>query len=86
MRWQLEAGSFTAFVVQDGKPLAREDAGSDVRFDASGHSYVVVDAPREYELVMNTRFGSHDLQLHPVQAGLGVYEFDFESCEIGAGT
>jgi thiol-disulfide isomerase/thioredoxin len=72
------------FVTQDGPPLARTDAGRDVRFDAQGRSFVVVDAPREYELVMNKHFGQHDLELLPEHPGLGVYTFDFEACEVGA--
>lgn len=68
------------FVLQDGKPLGREDAGPDIRYDG-GRSYVIVDSPREYDLVKNRRFGHHDLELRPV-GGLGVYTFDFESCAV----
>jgi hypothetical protein len=74
----------TAFVKQDGAPLPRTDAGRDVRFDSNGLSYIVIDAPREYELVMNKHFGQHDLELLPERPGLGVYTFDFEACEVGA--
>jgi len=80
-----EAGKpITVYVEQDGKPLAQQDAGSDVRYDADRRSFVTVDAPRAYELVMNRHFGHHDLTLRPVEYGLGVYTFDFESCEVGA--
>ena len=74
----------TLYVDQDGKPLARQDAGNDIHFDADGLAYVVVDVPRAYELVMNRHFGHHDLRLRPVGYGLGVYTFAFESCEVGA--
>jgi len=73
-----------ANVLQDGKPLARQDAGTDVRYDSRGNSYVTVDAPRAYELVMNKRYGAHELRLQPDGLGLGIYSFDFESCEAGA--
>lgn len=80
-----EAGdAVTVFVDQDGEPVAREDAGKDLRYNAAGHSYLTVDAPREYDIVMNRHFGHHDLRLRPVQYGLGVYTFDYESCEVGA--
>jgi hypothetical protein len=69
-------------LTQDGKPLPRADAGKDVRYDASGTSYVTVDAARAYDLVMNARFGSHELRLLPDRSGLGLYSFDFESCEV----
>jgi thiol-disulfide isomerase/thioredoxin len=74
----------TAFVKQDGEPLAKEDAGTDIRYDDSGRSYVDVDSPREYDLVRGRHFGTHDLELLPAQYGLGVYTFDFEACEVGA--
>jgi thiol-disulfide isomerase/thioredoxin len=69
-------------VTQDGKPLPKDDAGTDVRYDPSGTSYVTVDASRAYDIVTNAKFGSHDLRLAPQGFGLGVYSFAFESCEI----
>lgn len=77
-----EQGAVRVNVMQDGKPLAREDAGPDIRYDASGVSYVNVDAARAYDLVMNARFGSHELRLQPQHYGLALYSFDFESCEV----
>ena len=80
-----EAGKpITVYVDQDGKPLGRQDAGADIRYDSAGHAYVLVDAPRAYEVVMNRHYGHHDLRLRPVEYGLGVYTFAFESCEVGA--
>jgi len=79
-----EAGKpVTVYVKHDGKPLAKEDAGTDILYDDSGRAYVDVDSPREYDLVRNRHYGAHDLELHPVQYGLGVYTFDFEACEVG---
>ena len=69
-------------VTQDGQPLPHEDAGSDIHYDASGVSYVDVDASRSYHLVENKTFGTHDLHLSPQAYGLGVYDLDFESCEV----
>jgi len=77
-------GAIPLFVLQDGAPLARSDAGADVQFDAAGRAFVLVDQAREYDLVMNKHFGHHDLELRPSHAGLGVYTFDFEACEVGA--
>ncbi|MDQ6768052.1 MAG: redoxin family protein [Candidatus Eremiobacteraeota bacterium] len=74
----------TVYIDQDGKPLRQQDAGSDVTFDSAGRAFVVVDAPRAYQLVMNRHFGHHDLRLRPVEYGLAVYTFAFESCEVGA--
>ncbi len=68
-------------VTQDGAPIAKRDAGSDIHYDADGTSYVTVSASRAYELAMNAKMGFHDLRLTPKLAGLGVYSFAFESCE-----
>jgi len=71
-------------VLQDGAPLTAQDAGADIRFDPKGRSYLRVDAPREYDVVMNKHFAQHDLELLPQHPGLGAYTFDFEACEVGA--
>ncbi len=75
-------GAIRVNVTQDGKSLAKEDAGKDVRYDERGRSYVTVDAARAYDVVMNARFGTHDLKLSPASSGLGIYDFAFESCEV----
>jgi thiol-disulfide isomerase/thioredoxin len=69
-------------VEEDGSPVPHADAGSDIQYDPSGMSYVNVDTPRAYELLMNSHFGQHDLRLSPDRFGLGVYSFAFESCEV----
>jgi thiol-disulfide isomerase/thioredoxin len=68
-------------VTQDGAPIAKADAGSDIQYAADGTSYVTVDSPRAYDLVMNAKFAYHDLRLTSEAPGLGVYSFAFESCE-----
>jgi thiol-disulfide isomerase/thioredoxin len=69
-------------VTQDGKPLAHEDAGADVRYDPNGTSYVDVDASRAYQVVENKNYGTHDLRLSPQGYGIAVYDLAFESCEV----
>lgn len=75
-------GSVRVKVTQDGGSVPKEDAGKDLRYDAGGSSYVDVDAPRAFDLVMNARFGDHTIRLTPNSDGLGVYDFAFESCEV----
>lgn len=77
-----QPGSIRVDVTQDGKPIAKSDAGKDLQYDAQGNSYVTVDAGRAYDLIMNARFGQHDLKLSPKSYGVGIYDFAFESCEI----
>jgi len=79
-----EGGPVNVIVTQDDKPLAHEDAGPDIQYDAAGRSYVAVNAPREYDVVMNKKWGTHELVLSPQSSGVGVYSFDFESCESGS--
>jgi thiol-disulfide isomerase/thioredoxin len=77
-------GSTQVGITQDGAPVPHDSAGSDVRYDARGNSYVDVDAPRAYELVDNAKFGQHELRLTPQRYGVGIYSFAFESCEAGS--
>lgn len=78
-----EHGTIRVEVTQDGRPVAHEDAGSDLRYDAGGHSYVDVDAGRAYDVIMNAHYApARDLRLTAGGAGLGIYDLAFESCEV----
>lgn len=63
-------------LLQDGKPLPREDAGVDVHFDAQG-AYIDVSEPRMYYLVKNTAFASHLLTLEAASSGLDLHSFTY---------
>jgi thiol-disulfide isomerase/thioredoxin len=63
-------------LLQDGKPLAANVAGVDVRFDAQG-SYLEVASPRMYYLAKNPAFGSHLLQLEPQASGFALHSFTY---------
>ena len=69
-------------VTQNGKPLAKDDAGSDVRYDCERHVVRNVDASRAYHVVENKKYGNYDLRLSPKGYGLAIYDVDFESCEV----
>ena len=69
-------------VTQNGVPVARGDAGKDLRYDEHGSSYVEVNAGRAYDLVLNNRYGQYTLKLDPKGDRLGIYDFAFESCEV----
>lgn len=77
-------GSVRVNVTQDGKPVARADAGPDIQFDADGTSFFTVNAARAYELLDNAHYGEHELRLSPQGYGAGIYSFAFESCEVGS--
>ncbi len=63
-------------VLQDGKPLAKDAAGADVKFDAQG-SYIEVSDPRMYYIVKNPEFGSHLLTLQPVEKDLSLHSYTY---------
>jgi thiol-disulfide isomerase/thioredoxin len=66
-------------LLQDGKPLARGQAGRDTRFRDTGESYVVVDSARMYSLVDDHDFGEHDLELL-CSPGIAAFAFTFTAC------
>ncbi len=66
-------------LLQDGHPLAAEDAGEDVAFE-DGQSVMVVDQPRMYLVVNNREFDTHDLSISTRSDGIGLYAFTFVSC------
>ena len=76
-------GSQRVDVTQDGKPISHDDAGKDIQFDGN-NSYITVDAPRAYDIVMNKHYAKHELKFTPQRYGVGFYSFDFESCEVGS--
>lgn len=69
-------------VLQDGRPLERQDAGEDVRYTASGESVVEVETPRMYNLVRNAGMGQHLLQAVTRRAGLECFAFTLVTCAV----
>jgi len=69
-------------ILQDGKPLSRNQGTKDIRFRNAGsvdESYVVVDAARMYFLVDNQEFGEHELEL-VCSPGVAAFAFTFTGC------
>jgi thiol-disulfide isomerase/thioredoxin len=73
-------GPATISVLQDGSPIAAEDAGADVV--AGSTSIVTVDAPRMYRLVTNREIDRHELTLATTSDGVALYAFTFTSCVV----
>jgi thiol-disulfide isomerase/thioredoxin len=72
----LVASGFRVQVTQDGKPLAKEDRGADVR-DAHGKTYLDVSVGRMYRITNNHDFGRHTLRLISDDPSFGAYAFTF---------
>jgi thiol-disulfide isomerase/thioredoxin len=64
------------YVLEDGRPLAPDEAGVDVHSGAEG-SYLEVSDPRMYYLVKNPAFGAHRLTLEPQASGLVMHSFTY---------
>jgi peroxiredoxin len=70
------------YLFQDGEPLPKEGAGSDVKFDSKG-AYVEVTQGRMYYLVRSPKFTAHLLSLNPEGPGLTVHSFTFgNNCQL----
>jgi thiol-disulfide isomerase/thioredoxin len=74
-------GAGTISIMQDGKPLAADDAGPDVTAGATT-SIITVDAPRMYRLVSNRDIDRHELTLRTTSDGITLYALSFTSCAI----
>lgn len=64
------------YLLEDGKPLDRTNAGVDVQFD-SQDSFVEVGPPRMYYLVKNSAFGSHLLTIEPQAPDAELHSFTY---------
>ncbi|HYM15688.1 MAG TPA: redoxin domain-containing protein [Dehalococcoidia bacterium] len=73
-------GPATISVLQDGRPLAPDDAGEDVIAGAA--AVVTIDAPRMYRLVANREIDRHELTLATTSDGVALYALTFTSCVI----
>ena len=78
------AAAAEVVVLQDGRPLMRQQATRDTRFRPGAdrgqeESYIVVDSARMYFLVDNHEFGEHELELR-CSAGVAAFAFTFTSC------
>lgn len=70
------------YLLQDGKPLARQSWGIDVKMDDSGRPYIPLSGKRMYYLVNNADFGEHMLILYATAAATSLYSFTFgNNCE-----
>ncbi len=72
-------------LLQDGQPLAAEDAGEDVSIE-DGKAIVRVDASRMYRLVSNREIDTHELTLVTRSDGIMLYAFTFTSCVAASST
>ena len=75
--------SYDVYIEIDGRWLAPEEAGGDVRFEPGGASFIRVDEPRAYYIVELGAFGEHELKLGSTSADFGVFALTFGSYTEG---
>lgn len=68
----------------DGRPLRRDEAGTDVTFDAQGRSVVRVTEARMYSLVILPALGDHELKMRSNSADFAMYAMTFGVYTAGA--
>ncbi|MEI8063260.1 MAG: redoxin family protein [Verrucomicrobiota bacterium] len=70
------------FVEQDGQPIPKDYAGTDISYDADDRSFVKVDRARLYNLTHRQPHQSHEVRLSMRGKGLSVYGFSFGTSAI----
>jgi thiol-disulfide isomerase/thioredoxin len=69
-------------VVEDGQPLPKQEAGSDVQFDPKG-AYIDVVEPRMYYIIRSPAFSAHLVSLGPDSPGLTLHSFTYgNNCQL----
>jgi len=71
--------NFQVFVMQDDVYLTPDNKGDDVRIDAEGRSFLLIDEAHLYNVVKNKEFGEHKLKLSTRSNGFALYALSFVS-------
>ena len=64
-------------VTLSDSSLARSQAGDDIRYDAEGNSYFVVDQARMFNIVRLDEFGTHELKISSNSDDFELFTFSF---------
>jgi thiol-disulfide isomerase/thioredoxin len=72
---QVESG-FKVWIEQDGKPVLKEDRGTDIMEEA-GKTFLFVKEPRMYNILNNSKFGRFTLRISSDNPSFGAYAFTF---------
>jgi thiol-disulfide isomerase/thioredoxin len=74
---------YELIVELDNRPLAHDEAGTDITWDDNGNSIVAIEETRLYQLVELPKFGKYELKLKTNSEGLAVYTVTFGVNEFG---
>ena len=70
-------------VKLDGKFLKEDEAGVDINFDDEGRSYINIEDPKMYSILILPEYTEKVLTLLPQDKGISVFAFTFGSYEEG---
>ena len=84
MRPKDAATPYEVVLELDARPLKREEAGTDVTFDASGRSTVLVREPKMYSLVILPALGDRELKMRSNSPDFAMYAVTFGTNTSGS--
>ena len=67
----------------DGNFLTKDEAGIDVKFDEKGKSFITVDQPKMYSLLILPIYDERIITLLPQKKNISIFAFTFGSYEEG---
>ena len=70
---------FDVYVELDGLPIPAEAHGDDIMVDGMGGTYIRVDEPRVYRLILKDTYEGHELKLSSDSERFSVFAFTFGS-------
>ena len=76
-------GPFKVLVTLDGEYLTDSTKGEDVVVEDDGRSFVYVDMPRMYSLIIAPSYGTYDLKLSSNSSDFALFAFTFGLYETG---
>ena len=68
---------YTVRVTLEDRPLTGSQAGDDIRYDAEGNSYLLVDQARMFNIVRLDEFGVHELKISSNSDEFELFTFSF---------
>ena len=71
------------FVKIDGRYLNEDEAGIDINFDENGRSFITVNQPKMYSLLILPIYDEKIISLFPQQKDISIFAFTFGSYEEG---
>ena len=67
----------------DDNFLTKDEAGFDIKFDEKGRSYITVDQPKMYSLLILPIYDERIITLLPQKKNISIFAFTFGSYEEG---